>query len=208
MAVLMGLSVSLTSREGSGTSVRIDGLPVTQDPVLPRKPARALPTTLLDGMRVLLIEDDPNVLSATKTVLEKWGCRVRAERGMPADIGACDLVLADFDLNGGLNGADCIDRIRRTLGRDVPAIIMTGHDDGRVGAELGDATVPILSKPIRPAELKASLLAQRLRMDSDGGHDPARADQPSGEIHKPASTARTAAAAREETPRMLKRAET
>ncbi len=168
MATLMGLEVTLTSKEGAGTSVRIDDLPITHEPVAPRSPARLLPVTLLDDMRILLIEDDPDVLSATKTLLEKWGCQVRAERGMPSEVQACDLILADFDLNSGPTGVGCIVSIRNKLGQDIPAIIMTGHDDGRVSAELGDMSIPILSKPVRPAELRASLLAQRLKTAGDG----------------------------------------
>lgn len=167
MATLMGLDVSLTSQEGAGTSVRVEGLPVTLESVASRKPASTPPVTLLHGMRILLIEDDLDVLSATRTLLEKWGCEVRAERGAPIDGHDCDLILADFDLNDELNGADCVAHVRSKSGRDIPAIFMTGHDNGWVSAELGDISAPILSKPVRPAELRASLLAQRLRMVGD-----------------------------------------
>ena len=123
------------------------------------------PASLISGMKILLIEDDVDVLMATKTMLEKWGCQVDAQQTAQFDVEPCDLLLADFDLNGDESGVDCIARVRSLLGRDIPAIIMTGHSDGRVQAEIGSADIPILSKPTRPAELRAAILARKLQLE-------------------------------------------
>ena len=70
----------------------------------------------------------------------------------------------DFDLGTEVSGADCIRHLRRHSGREVPAIIMTGHDVRRVQEQVGDGNTPILSKPVQPAELRSLLVALKLKL--------------------------------------------
>ncbi len=162
LAHLMSLRVSIRSVRGRGTSVRIAGLPMVSAPERIRKIAPERFSSPLEGLRVLLVEDDEDVLLATASLLEKWGCIVQAETGAELSIAACDLVVTDFDLGGGIVGADFIQEVRRQAGRDIPAIVMTGHDENRVRAELGQQDIPILSKPVRPSELRSTMIALSL----------------------------------------------
>lgn len=166
LAGLMGMSASIRSRERKGTAIVIEGLKIVDAAVAPPKP-RAAPVASMNGLRVLLVEDDESVLLATATLLEKWGCAVQAEIRVPTTGSTCDLVITDFDLGKGSTGADCIAAVRRLNGRKVPAVVMTGHDAKRVRQELGDADVPILSKPVRPAELRSIVMAQKLKADRE-----------------------------------------
>jgi CheY-like chemotaxis protein len=117
---------------------------------------------MLDGLRVCLIEDDQNVLVATATLLQKWGCHVETYTSIPHASQPFDLVISDFDLGTEASGADCIDYARQLSGRDIPAIILTGHDVRRVQEALNDDGIPVLSKPVHPAELRSLLLAFKL----------------------------------------------
>ncbi|MGE8295800.1 MAG: hybrid sensor histidine kinase/response regulator [Pseudomonas sp.] len=166
LGALMGMRVSIRSVEGRGTRAVIDGLQWIETPSqLPaaRRSDREAPR-MLDGLRVCLIEDDRNVLLATATLLQKWGCEVSSFSGLPDASKHFDLVVTDFDLGTEASGADCIQHLRRGSGRDVPAIIMTGHDVRRVQQQLGDNEIPILSKPVQPAELRSLLVALKLRL--------------------------------------------
>jgi signal transduction histidine kinase len=166
LGALMGMRVSIRSVEGRGTRAVIDGLQRIETPSrLPaaRRSDREAPR-MLDGLRVCLIEDDRNVLLATATLLQKWGCEVSSFSGLPDASKHFDLVVTDFDLGTEASGADCIHHLRRGSGRDVPAIIMTGHDVRRVQEQLGDNEIPILSKPVQPAELRSLLVALKLRL--------------------------------------------
>ncbi|WP_395382618.1 hybrid sensor histidine kinase/response regulator [Mesorhizobium sp. UC22_110] len=162
LAHLMSLRVSIRSVRGRGTSVRIAGLPVVSAPERTKKIAPERFSSPLEGLRVLLVEDDEDVLLATASLLEKWGCVVQAETGADLSVAACDLVVTDFDLGGGIVGADFIQEVRRQAGRDIPAIVMTGHDENRVREELGQQDIPILSKPVRPSELRSTMIALSL----------------------------------------------
>ncbi|EJN05895.1 hybrid sensor histidine kinase/response regulator [Phyllobacterium sp. YR531] len=166
LARLMGLNVSLRSVVGQGTTVVIGGLTIVAEPILLPDVIRVKPVSPLDGLRVLLIEDDLNILIATGILLEKWGCVVQQEDALPEgkDV-SCDLVITDFDLGAKTTGTDCIDYVRRQNGLHIPAIIVTGHDENRVRDDVSDPEIPILSKPIRPAELRSMIMALRLRSE-------------------------------------------
>ena len=118
---------------------------------------------MLNGLRVCLIEDDQNVLLATATLLKKWGCVVDTYTSLPDVAADIDLVVTDFDLGLEASGADCIAHVRALAARQVPAIIMTGHDVRRVQEAVGDDEIPILSKPVQPAELRSLLVALKLK---------------------------------------------
>lgn len=161
---LMKLTVGMRSVLGRGTTVNIEGLEIVPaSPTQARRKEVPLPS-VTNGLRVLLVEDDPDVLLATATLLEKWGCTVRAETAPPATLDGCDVLITDFDLGGKQTGADCIAVVRNLAGEDVPAIIMTGHDETRIRAELEDPSIPILAKPVHPAEMRSVLSAIILGM--------------------------------------------
>ncbi|WP_455885913.1 ATP-binding response regulator [Pseudomonas rustica] len=159
---LMGLNVKLRSRPGHGTAVSLQGLPrLVAQPALvvgERSPAAA---GLLGGLRVCLVEDDHNVLRATSALLQRWGCEVEAHSS-PAGLSTdCEVIVADYDLGQEATGVDCIDRLRAQRGWDVPALIMTGHDPEKIQAAVHERNIAVLSKPVRPAELRAALRALR-----------------------------------------------
>ncbi|MEP7456410.1 hybrid sensor histidine kinase/response regulator [Phyllobacterium sp. SB3] len=167
LAKLLEIEVSIHSLRSKGTSVVIDGLRLAD----PEFHTKTIPTsekrdqTAMRGLRVLLVEDDRNVLLATATLLEKWGCIVQADISLPRNVEDCDLIITDFDLGANITGTDCIASVRHLLGRDIPAIIMTGHDVNRILEELGQGNIPVLSKPVRSAELREVVMMQKTKTD-------------------------------------------
>ncbi|GLK89697.1 hybrid sensor histidine kinase/response regulator [Pseudomonas turukhanskensis] len=164
LGLLMDLTIRVRSQESRGTLVAIDGLVCRPAPVVPRQAAvqRAVLPPMLDGLRVCLIEDDHNVLLATATLLQKWGCEVETHASIPRSNNPFDLVITDFDLGTEASGADCISYVRQLSGRNIPAIIVTGHDVRRVQDAVNDESVPVLPKPVLPAELRSLLVAFKL----------------------------------------------
>ncbi|NIF28970.1 hybrid sensor histidine kinase/response regulator [Pantoea sp. Tr-811] len=159
---LMGLAVTLRSRLGHGTAVSLQGLPrLAPQPATRSHEQQALQGAMLGGLRVCLVEDDHNVLRATSALLQRWGCEVEAH-GSPLGLASqCDVIVADYDLGQDATGVDCIDSLRAQRGWEVPALIMTGHDLEKIQAMVHGRSIAILSKPVRPAELRAALRALR-----------------------------------------------
>ena len=152
---LLGLDVRLASVPGRGTSIIIAGLdPTAPAGPLPDKRGRTHP---LSGKRICLIDDDETVREATAGLLERWGCVVETGSGSDDIKGECDAILADMQLSGGKNGLDAIAVIRDRAERPIPAVILTGHSDAETRTKIVAANIPVLDKPVRPAELRAML---------------------------------------------------
>ncbi|WP_423203659.1 hybrid sensor histidine kinase/response regulator [Pseudomonas kribbensis] len=159
---MIGVDVLIRSRLGHGTGVTLQGLSRVA-PQLPVNREEARQVGLLTGLKVCLVEDDHNVLLATSALLERWGCVVQAELTGQGLVTDCDIIVADYDLGSHSTGIECIDEVRRQRGFAVPAMIITGHDIEKIQAALHDRQIAILSKPVRPAELRATLRALRDR---------------------------------------------
>ena len=159
---LMGLEVQLRSRPGHGTAVSLQGLPcLAAQPAQVPDERSAAAAGLLGGLRVCLVEDDHNVLRATSALLQRWGCEVEAHSSPVGLSSDCAVIVADYDLGQEATGVDCIDRLRAERGWQVPALIMTGHDPEKIQAVVHARNITVLSKPVRPAELRAALRALR-----------------------------------------------
>lgn len=148
-------------------------LPRVRGPAHPAEDApRSGLGTELGGTSVVVVEDDAIILDATRRQLEQWGCRVLAAASAAQ---ACDaqrlaasapqVIVADYQLAGGATGIEAIASIRATLGRAVPALLVTGATSPDVLGAVRASGLPVLRKPIAPAKLRAAL-TQLLRRPS------------------------------------------
>lgn len=157
---LMELKVSAASTPGKGTRLRISGL----RPAAPAASAvsRARRQHPLTGLRICLVDDDADILSASSMLLRRWGCEVAAFPATPQRSPGCEVIISDFDLGPSGDGLDAIAAIRAMEGWNVPALILTGHTEPETLALIARANVPLLRKPVHPAELRAMLTSLAL----------------------------------------------
>jgi CheY-like chemotaxis protein len=73
-----------------------------------------------------------------------------------------DLIIADYRLGGGATGTDLIDRLRRELDPEIPAILITGSAAPERVAEAAAHHYDVLLKPVQAEALRA-LIDERLR---------------------------------------------
>lgn len=158
LSQLLGVQIDINSRVDRGTTVTIHGLEEVSAPVKPAR-KKTLGDSLLKGVRICLVEDDKNVLMATAALLERLGCEVQVARSVEGLTTDCDIIVADYDLGTEANGLDCIASIRAARGWDVPALILTGREVEVVIESMQGTEVSVLSKPLRPSELRLNLLS-------------------------------------------------
>jgi len=109
------------------------------------------------GLRILVVDDDVDVLSATASMIEELGCEVlRATSGAAAveairDGLSVDAVLADYAMPG-LSGEQTLKRIQ-ALRPDLPSVLMSGFVEG-AGTVTADR---LLKKPFSLPDLEAAL---------------------------------------------------
>ena len=119
----------------------------------------------LSGINILLIEDEIDVLKATKQLLESWGCNVKTARNKDEDMNLIkedpyknpDIILADNRLPGDASGIDITYLIQEKLQTSIPCVIMTGDVERSHVQGIIDQGFPVLLKPIQPAKFRAML---------------------------------------------------
>ncbi|KRG68035.1 response regulator [Pseudoxanthomonas dokdonensis] len=114
----------------------------------------------LDGLSVLLIEDDPLLSDMVADLLQDQGARqvttassVAAALKMLAGSSACDVAAVDVHL-GGEAAWPLLERLAQL---QVPHFIMTGYDIGEIPAAFGH--VPVVRKPYQLHNLVSALAA-------------------------------------------------
>lgn len=166
---ILNHQISLASEPGRGStfSVRV-----------PRAESRATTATTplmhlqpgsLAGTAILCIDNEAAVLSGMEALLTGWGCCVRTASSTTAAVALLeeqlidpDIVLADYHLDSG-TGVDAVLRIRKTLDRPVPAVIITADHSLEVQREVRSHEFSLLRKPLKAAALRAILTQLTVR---------------------------------------------
>jgi signal transduction histidine kinase len=164
MCDLLGYQLHLRSVKGRGTVVcllipsgDISDLQSEEHPV-------SNTPWSINGLEVLLIEDDAEVLDATTILLQNWGCNVISASSLMVATNKLDwssnppqLILSDLRLPNDTNGIDAINSIRQKLGLDVPAILITGDTEPARIQMAKESGYKLLHKPLKPATVRAAI---------------------------------------------------
>lgn len=157
IAKLLDAPLGLSSRMGRGTtfSLRVPRVPAAVQ-------APAAPAGALDGMRVLIVDNDADALAALRALLTGWQCAVDAV----ADGAAADALLAagarpalwllDYHLDGGDTGVALHARLSARYGAR-PSLILSADDSGEVRRIALEHGLGLLQKPIKALALKSML---------------------------------------------------
>ena len=164
LAAQSGGTLRIESEPGQGTSIEL-WLPVSDEAVPEQQPERDEPIHAAQHAKVLLVDDEDIVRTATADMLRDLGYEVVE---MPSAIQAlsairsgidADLLVTDY-LMPGMTGAALINELRGK-GVGLPTLLITGY--AATGEDV-PADVPRLSKPFRQADLAGrihDLLAAR-----------------------------------------------
>jgi CheY-like chemotaxis protein len=114
--------------------------------------------TTTEGLRILLIEDEPIVAVLAEDLLGAIGCTVVATAATVAEANKAiaeqrfDIAMVDINLGGedGLIAADAL------KARQIPYLVTTGYDT-RDSAH-AHAAAPVLTKPYGLADMENALL--------------------------------------------------
>ena len=155
IAVLLGSDVGLhsTPERGSRFSIDVPRVAASQ----PHRSAKRG----LAGLRVLLVDNEPQALDALASVLRGWGCEVRAVADGDAASAAlarepADLWVFDYHLDHGDDGVAVHQRLSAEF-PGVPCLVLSADQTGAVRSAAQEAGLPLLMKPLRPLALKSVL---------------------------------------------------
>lgn len=115
------------------------------------------------NVRVLVIDDDEAVRDGMLHLLRDWGCECEAVDSIEEALIAArarrpDLLISDYRLRKQRTGAEAIAALRAELGEFLPAILITGDTAPERLREALASGVPLLHKPVSPAQLNRRLV--------------------------------------------------
>jgi len=151
-----GEIVMASAGAGQGTVCTV-WLPLLDATVWPTPPAAKMPPTSLDGLRLLVVDDEPDSGQVLQSILSQFGASViTTGNGLEAlqeatstdfDVIVTDVGLPDFD------GVELVRRLR-ALGRKMPAVAVTAlaTDDDRHRL-LNTGFEGHVAKPVDPERL-------------------------------------------------------
>jgi len=174
---LLGHRITLRSAPGCGTRFSVTLFRARKGTLPPEakavSDAEMGSARTLDGLRVLLIENDPFSRDAVVSVLQSWGCEVYSAislveaRQLVAEVGFPEFLVSDYRLGPGGTGIQAIVDIRAMAGRVIPACLISGDTDPKLIRLARDNGLVMLHKPVRPAKLRSVL--RRLNDQGEGG---------------------------------------
>ena len=165
IARMLGHPVSVWSAPGRGSRFSLDlpigsslapGLPVVvEDGSAPRS----------RGAMLVVIDNEASIREGMKVLLQGWGYVVLTAPSPEIALGLLrrsdrspSAVIADYHLDQG-TGVEAIRQIRGALSVALPAVVITADRLPAVQQEVEGLGLPMLSKPVRPAQLRSLLAA-------------------------------------------------
>jgi len=187
---MLGHAIDVRSRPGKGSVFAVE-VPLARDKPRVRAPndGRAAEDAAVAASTVMIVEDDPMVREMLELLFKAEGHRtasaVDGRKALELMAGGNvqpDIVIADYNLPGGLTGLQTIAQLRGARRREIPAIILTGDISTDTMRKIAQGRCMHLNKPANAEELTGlvrSMLAAQ-RRPGEIGHEPppkARANQ-------------------------------
>ncbi|WP_416462925.1 NahK/ErcS family hybrid sensor histidine kinase/response regulator [Sphingomonas sp. VDB2] len=160
---MLGHRVTLESAPGRGSTFAIElplGEPVAD---LDNGSETIGRDRTMRGLDVLVIDNERAIQTGMRTLLGGWGCTVRTAGGFAEATGlfapgeAPDIILIDYHLNDGETGEVALDRLRGHFAMPVSAVMISADRGKELKARLDAHGIPLLNKPVKPAQLRALL---------------------------------------------------
>jgi two-component system, sensor histidine kinase len=117
------------------------------------------------NLRVLVVDDDPDILFGMMLILEQWQCIVNtasdADRAVQiASQSPPDIILCDYRLDENITGLHVLKHLEATFDKPVPAIFITGEHQVNSLFENERSHYRVLQKPVLVTELHTGITQQ------------------------------------------------
>jgi len=167
IAKLLAYPLQLKSQLNQGSVFSIQVPRSQQKPKSTAYPSQHKPPIQQLNLHILLIEDQREVLLATKLLLENWGCAVTTATDfeqiktlLNADLTQPDVIISDYRLAPPTTGVEVINCIRQFYKHNIAALIITGDTATDQLNILTESQIPILHKPVQLIRLRTFLQRQ------------------------------------------------
>ena len=141
---VLGHPLIVTTRPGSGTVFRVE-TPLSALPYRGPRPDTSLGESnisALTGQVLVLVEDNEEIRNSLSHLLRSWGAEVVADAAFTPTLAVelaahrrVDLIVADQNLGDDMTGVEVVLKVRETVGKPIPAVMLTAVASGEVIGE-------------------------------------------------------------------------
>jgi signal transduction histidine kinase/CheY-like chemotaxis protein len=158
---LLGYELAVDSVYGGGSTFGFV-VPGGLAPKVPREEhARAKDHADLSGRLVVAIDDEAAIVEGMRVLLAGWGAEVISSLTGDDVIEAVhaagrmpDIIIADYRLGSGATGTEVVERLRRELDPEIPAIMVSGSTAPDLVSAARASRCELLLKPVQPEKLR------------------------------------------------------
>ena len=163
---ILGHPIRVSSQLGKGSmfavSVPLAGVHELQRPTVVDVPSYH--QDHLEGVRVWVIDNDPAICLAMRTLLESWGCWVTtalSEEDLGEQVGnfemPVDLLIVDYHLDHDVNGVDVVVNIHQQRPTPIPTLMITANYSNELKQQMRALGHTLMHKPVKPMHLKTAM---------------------------------------------------
>ncbi len=161
-AQLLGHDIRVRSRVGEGSCFQV---------IIPRYLEKTVPEKVtsvqhsdgrsIEGLRVIHVDDDAEILKAGKSLLQRWGMFVISTQSVDDFVALVksgerfDVLIMDYQLQQQMNGLELMDYYRQQVGDGFFGIMMTAEQDAGLKQRVIESGYQFLAKPAEPAKLRS-----------------------------------------------------
>ncbi|HGY5995134.1 TPA: NahK/ErcS family hybrid sensor histidine kinase/response regulator, partial [Aeromonas hydrophila] len=177
IALVLGHNLTLRSWPGAGSVFAITLNLATRPVATTQVAAPTQRDSQLEGIRVLCIDNESDILIAMHSLLGRWGCEVVCAQSLAQaeDLIAGgflpQLVLSDYHLDDGKTGLQALHMLRLAHGNDIGGIIISADRKSELQAQIREHGYGYISKPVKPLKLRALMNSILRPAKLDGDHE-------------------------------------
>lgn len=162
----LGYEIKLESELGHGAKFSLAvPLGIRQDTPAPEDAPTGRDRSLRN-LNILVIDNEVQIQVGMSQLLATWGCTTVCASDLRSAISQAsglrpDVIIADYHLEANQTGDQIIRELHELFGNDIGAFVISADRSEAVHKALAMHKIPLLNKPVKPAQLRA-LLTQML----------------------------------------------
>ncbi|MFT3755365.1 MAG: PAS domain-containing hybrid sensor histidine kinase/response regulator [Pseudoxanthomonas sp.] len=171
---LLGHELNARSQvdHGSMFSITVPRAEVLTPRAAPARRLEALAGDSLQGLRVLCVDNDKEILDGMRALLGRWKAEIltasTVDEALQKIRQAPAVMLVDYHLHDRLDGLDTLDALRAASPGPVAGALLTADGRDELKREARSRGYRLLTKPVKPASLRAFLAAQQQSAAAEG----------------------------------------
>jgi DNA-binding NtrC family response regulator len=117
----------------------------------------------LSHLKVLCVDNEPDILVGMENLLARWGCDVRTATDIVTSLKSIeddwlpDVILSDYRLDNGRTGLEVLQQCRLRLGDSFEGVIISADRTNDMMDGIKSNGFGFIPKPVKPLKLRAIL---------------------------------------------------